>query len=94
MRSVLVANVEICYNILLVYQTKRPPRSARILGRRGRRMSPFPTLFVSATSIIISILCSLAPPASAQEFIEPDWFVEGNQVEGSFLQTTSTARGM
>jgi len=70
-------------------------------------MSRFPTLLVSATSIIvISILCSLAPPASTQEFIEPDWFVEGNQVEVSptglskairskaFLQTKSTARGM
>ena len=84
MAIVLDGNVAICYNILLVYQTKRPPKSARILGRRGRCMSRFPTLFVSATSIIISILCTLALPARAQEFIEPDWFVEGNQDEGLF----------
>jgi len=48
-------------------------------------MSSFPTSFVSTTSIIvISILCSLTSPASAQELIEPDWFVEGNQDRGSF----------
>lgn len=91
MAIVLDGNVAICYNILLVYQTKRPPKSARILGRRGRCMSRFPTLFVSATSIIISILCTLALPASAQEFIEPDWFVEGNQDHGSFASNLDGA---
>jgi hypothetical protein len=54
-------------------------------------MSRFPTLFVSATSIIISILCTLALPARAQEFIEPDWFVEGNQVEGLFADKVDGA---
>ncbi len=48
-------------------------------------MLRFPTLFISAASIIvIAVLCSLALPASAQEFIEPDWFIEGNQERGSF----------
>ena len=43
-------------------------------------MSTISTSFVFAASlVIISILCPLAPPANAQEFIEPDWFVEGDQ---------------
>jgi hypothetical protein len=32
-----------------------------------------------ASFIIISICCPLASPATAQEFIEPDWLVEGDQ---------------
>lgn len=33
----------------------------------------------AASFIVISILYPLAPPATAQEFIAPDWFVEGDQ---------------
>jgi hypothetical protein len=43
-------------------------------------MSLISTSFVFVTSfVVISILCPLVPPANAQEFIEPDWFVEGDQ---------------
>ncbi|UCG52558.1 MAG: FG-GAP repeat protein [Candidatus Latescibacterota bacterium] len=43
-------------------------------------MSRISTSFVFVTSfVVISILCPLVPPATAQEFIEPDWFVEGDQ---------------
>jgi len=43
-------------------------------------MALISTSFVFVTSfVVISILCPIAPPANAQEFIEPDWFVEGDQ---------------
>jgi hypothetical protein len=55
-------------------------------------MSSFLKSFVFAASfIVISILCLLAPPANTQEFIEPDWFVEGNQVEGLFADMVDSA---
>jgi hypothetical protein len=55
-------------------------------------MSLISTSFVFAASlIVISILCPLAPPATAQEFIEPDWFVEGDQDGRQFANDVDCA---
>ena len=92
MGTVLVADAAICYNVLSAYQTKRRPKTAGIVDRRGRCMSSFPTFSASAASIIVlSILCWLASPTRAQEFIESDWFVEGNQDRGGFANDVDGA---